>query len=221
MSSVIADAGANLSPLTGPANYEEWAHAFQIACLHQGIWKLFTGTEYVRSPDEHIYEDQIKRVKTELEAKICEDRYNRWCEEFKLHEDRIEHAMAFLAESVDPSIRDEVLGFDRPKPAWKKLAKMYKMRKPSLVEIEQKNMDSLEPRDCASLTDFLSQFNGIRKKLVAAGGDYGESESKLKIISGLEPQYIARLNREVKLKEIDDMSLKTFIDLLLSYELDL
>ncbi|KAJ9605026.1 hypothetical protein H2200_010415 [Cladophialophora chaetospira] len=213
----VPDAGANMPPLTGKDNYKEWALLFQIAWQYRGIWGLFNGTEdFLESPTLQAYEDP--------------DTLTAEHERYLKHVQKMQYAMAFLMESVDINIRVKVQFHDKPSMAWSDLKNLYT---PTCLDIAEKKMKDLCQKDCKSLGHYLRSVNDsrieiqrLRKGQWSRGGQMDSSPEawcddacKMKIISGLKPEYVHDLiGRCYSLRSIDEMSLKEFGDLLLKRE---
>ncbi|KIW30521.1 uncharacterized protein PV07_06260 [Cladophialophora immunda] len=219
MSSSTFEAFEDNLCLTGHANYREWAKRFRHDCVSRCIWRLFIAEDITSKPGRIVGDCKNPRAASVDKTATRNNRRTRMLPRTQAQY-RAERTLSYLHDRVDPAIRRKIQAFKKPSEAWSYLKRKYRKPEPNRLEIAQKQMEELDPSACASLADFLTQFTHCRNAIATAGGHFLESQSKLKIISGLKPEHVARLNREITFADISRMSLEEFTDLLTAYEAD-
>ena len=212
-----------MAPLTGKDNFREWSQTFQIACQYRGIWKLFAEKESDWEPNEDFYEENIRSAKSDDEvARLLRGlAFDR--KEYRDHQQKMQCAMAFLLESVDTKIREEIDEFDELQDAWVFLMEEYHVpANPTSLKQAQDKMESLHQRDCTCLKQYLQNIKQCRLVITQYRGQYSENACKIKIISGLKPDYASHLiEKNILLFDIHRYSLDQFEELLLKYEAEM
>ena len=166
----------------------------------------------------------MRNAASENEFKLRERQLFDIHEAFRSCEEKVEFAMGFLAENVHPTLRDKVQQIGDPADAWDFLKAEFNIFPPDItrkrMDILYKRMGILYQKNCSSLDDYFLQFDILKGEIIKAGGTYTDSQSEVKLILGVKPEYANKLNARQTLATINLWSLDLLKLHLYDYELD-
>jgi hypothetical protein len=109
MADPSAPVGTPMTPLVGRHNYKTWAQEFEMAAGHRGFWNLFTGEEQLKhAPDPAHYQAEMGKAKSAFMASYWHHRYESDVWEWEDQRGRINDAVTFMMESMQPKVGGEV-----------------------------------------------------------------------------------------------------------------
>jgi hypothetical protein len=109
MADPSASAGTPMTPLVGRHNYKTWAQEFEMAAGHRGFWNLFTGEEQLKhAPEPAHYQAEMGKAKSAFMASYWHHRYESDVWEWEDQRRRINDAVTFMIESMQPKVGSAV-----------------------------------------------------------------------------------------------------------------
>lgn len=219
---IVADAGADMALLTGSGNYQSWAQEFEIACRYRGIWDLFKskGT-VIYKPDEEAMARSIRNADSDDKAQRLVRVHAEERKRYDSYLQKKQYALAFFMEKIDPKHRG-VEDWKNPPDAWNWAASKWDPMCQSQLQQELNKMEQLYQKDCTSVSQYVRKIEEIRENIVKAKGDFGDDDCKIKIVSGLRPEYVSRLFKDGHaLSDIHYMEMQEFVDYLLRIEVEI
>ena len=219
MSDSSQDASTSLIPLAGRHNYNGWAQEFQIAAQYQGFWRLYTGEEQIKeAPLATYYQSEVEKAKTAFMASYWQHRYESDVWERKEQQKKIQAALAFLAEAVQPAVRNGIQEYDLPEDAWDALRDAYYEPEPTELEMALQKMHVLHLSNCLCMADFLNHFHIVRAEIKSAGGVYTDSQCIVKLLNSITPDYVPFLNHNITMQKLAEMEVNQFTSYLFAFE---
>lgn len=224
---IVPDAGGGMARLTGNENYLQWSQEFQIASQYRGIWDLISTKVEITKPDEGTWECRIANASSDNEFKQLERQFKEKRQAYQEYQQRHQYAKAFLAESIEPKLRHLVQRQDHSWQAWTDLSARFQVSDTNALKEVQKKTVDLRQKDCSSLRQYLLMVEQIRQEIVSECGseecnEYDDDACKLKIISGLNPEYVSGLVRQgFYTQEINDLTLGELGEKLLEIEAEI
>ncbi|KAJ9605025.1 hypothetical protein H2200_010414 [Cladophialophora chaetospira] len=117
--------------------------------------------------------------------------------------------MAFLAESLDPTLRGEVQKL-KPKPAMTLLRTKYDSAKriEAKAKTMQQELEELSLKDCSSVGEYLDEIESLEARLAASGQGWYSTQLFFKVFSGLTPEYWRLLSADFTVQELSNMDME-------------
>ena len=212
-----------VAPLKDLYDYEYWAQTFQIACQYKGIWPLFTGDERILSePDASKYEQHVLTAPSDSVVHYWQNRENCDYGAWERQGLKIQHAMAFLGESLSPEIRGKIQAC-MPDKAWTALWSAYGKEKQGHLHTRTPTPEPEDVylKDCKDMNDYLTRLDALHAQSIHDGSaHWGLTKEMVKILAGLPPQFLQVLSRQNFERAISEAGITAMKHYLLRCEAD-
>ena len=219
MSRSAGNGQIDVERLRGQENYLRWARDFKVIADSRGLMQYYLGnkvmleepqrTRYFSSISDPRHETRQINDSTDVQISVANsvDKLAR-LSEYQLELARYENqcreereALQILIDAVDPILRGDLQGIDKPDEAWKHLKEQYQMTSEQALFYTIERVKLLKHTNCRSMQDYLNQRKALEHDIDEIQGENSNQEEQVdRIIYGLPLQYSSSIHEYHKFR---------------------